>query len=423
MKDPIKKLNEIDIQNEALFGGVFKKSKNEYFMKGEPGGFSYIKGPTQWNPVRLFSNNALWDIENNEVWENEHLKWLIEGTYEAQGIWLTKKGVEFAGIWYNGDFKGRKFFDYSESSSFLGGRFMGEKYNANNLGYKAPAQNFITGTYYDNKTGILGRNDIEEGVYDEVDLVSVPLNYYLVITNEENKKIGFKLLKRLDEVDSTFIFKIIPFEKNVLVAWENIRLLYENNKGIIKKGEPFNLKGIINIDIVKNINVLREYDYIPILKEKIDFSVDPKLNFDREFDLSFNTIAERDVFLKLKKDLLNGIFSSKLIKAKRLIELGDLTGYNGFSNLRNLFNNVEGDNFTEEAEQLLDYINKIYIDLIFNITGKGLRAKMSQILKWLKNFLNIDKYIYSKEEEPIAPTEPPEEPAGEELPKKIGKPL
>jgi len=283
MKDHIKKLEEIQGGNKKAFERIDEASRvgraaagvknvaKSVVGKGQNTSPIIHRGGNQFsingNPVEyMFLHASIESIVNSPNW-NGPWKWLLDGKYSCRYLSLASNKIVFCGDWLDGDCKPNKFQDtISHISRFLGGRFLGGAYQAENNGYgkenvadhapKVLPISFVSGTYKDNKEGIFGNKDLIETPtgYKGVELVKIPVGYYLVLNKGMRSEAGFQLTRRINEKDSIFSFNIFPKESSASLKWDTIR----NNfaaYNFIQVGKSYELPGIIKIKKINSIHV------------------------------------------------------------------------------------------------------------------------------------------------------------------------
>ena len=259
--DSLKKLEEINQTNEGIFNkifGRFSKSNQQSAAPQQNTKSQKKQPPPQGKNVMNFNMSVGYKLNGNyiqnlhgsypnahlqETWEQPEFDWLIGSKFNANAIYLDEYGLHFSGKWYGGIFEGYDFLDGS-GSNFIGGAFNGDIYSAPNSTFNVKPQNFIRGKYMDYQNGILGTmpysRDIED-TSEYIELIRVPINWYVTIGDKKGKNITFKMIKKIDDVNTNFIFKIMPNIKKP-IGWSTIRKNYES-LGFIEKGGNFNLLG------------------------------------------------------------------------------------------------------------------------------------------------------------------------------------
>jgi len=406
--DSLEKLNEQKKINEGIFNNIFKKKQqqnkilieveNGYLLNGNFIGAMYGDGYT--NPY------------DEDVWLNPEYKWMLLGNYKAYKISIENKNINFQGIWNDGEFKGKEFLS-GNNVFFVGGQFNGKTYAADNLTYKTSPENFINGTFEDYENGILGTKIYENEILnseENIELIRVPDNWFVTIKGDRNKILIFKIIKKLNNKDSNFVFKLIPSMDNVSILWETIRNSYEKI-GVLKNGAYFDLFENYVIKNIKSISVTKTIDDFKISsKNVISFALDKNLkNFVTikkipiSFEVESNSVESKEFVEKFISDLKTGVFYQKLILLKKYIDNGLISGYLSFIHLSSIFDGKIGQ--TTKNQKLDNEINNLmqYFDNFMNfLVEETVKIGIKNIItKSLKNFLipqkNIIQNIPSKE--------------------------
>ena len=396
--DSLKKVEDFGLKIEGLFDRVFgHKSPTINILQKNNKGNYYING----NFVYGFGTDGSLDPYSESTWEMEKFKWLIDAKFEAKYIYIKNEEIQFDGNWYNGEFKGLNF--WGANSFFMGGFFNGKIYAADNIidekgSFQIHPNKFIDGVYVDYENGILGRRNYKIPLENQsvVDLISIPLNSWVLLTggkSDRNKKVYFRVIKKLDDKNSDFTFQVTSgfsnFRKfeNKLVKWANIRIDYEN-MSLIKVGQPFVLLGDENyLSKINSIVLTNEQPNIKVVdKNIIDFSVDN--NLKKIF--SFNGIT-----YKFEVETGNAENMQKINELQKIIVNGKL-----YEDLKLLKFHVEPKKDADgNIQQTIDgYENEdlIYLKPLFNynkgkktLTSVGVGKELQRIMKELNDIIEI----------------------------------
>lgn len=427
--DSIKKLEEINKVTEGLF-----KSASGYLTRNRKGGYFLNNNPVDG----MFGDGLFSPV----TWSNPGLAWLINSKFDADfitlvagnrvkmnGIWNegTFEGESFAGTFNNGTFRGKTFSGtfkngIFEGNSFEGtqsvfenGEFRGNIYNAGNVGFfRATPDKYFKGLWINHQNGILGIDLIKEPIentVENIELAAVPDGWFVTLIGDKGKKLIFKVIKKIDDKSTDFVFEIYPSLAKLKVLWETIRVDYINN-GHINKGRQFGLLGqqylITNITSIVVSN--EQPNVIVNAQNTIDFSKDKRLNKfflygknPLKFQVSTNSPDAVEKIQGIQKFIDSGGFYNGLNRLKFLIQNKSIDGYNNekWEFLKPVFNNVIGIKPATDKKVLefMKYLN--YIISIVTLNSKLLLKEYktnSIFIGILKKFLETDKYINSSEE-------------------------
>lgn len=399
MKDSIERSNELKNIQEGIFSKILGKGGDKKEEEKEEEKSKYIKktGDDYYlnnNKVYTISNPGGYDIYDDSFWEKPEVSWLISSDvkFYANNIFIRQEGtIDFSGEWYSGEFKGNAFLDVGKKykSEFKGGYFNGKMYASYNLGYQASPQNYIKGAYLDNKNGILGRQDLSpDKEYNEVELIRVPVNSFLLIETEKREN-SFQILKRLDKESTDFVVLDVNNDKKRTIKWEDIRSSYNEN-GILRVGGIDTTFGSDTLPI-KRLSIISSKENLEDEREKGDFLYTikfPDLNVSSGLEFQVNP-SDNNLFLKFKSDVSDKNFLKKLKDIRLLISRGDIVGYGPYTSLKPVFEplGLKGgerainENITEEkkkkAEDLLKYFESFMDNVVEKITGEGKGKEMS----------------------------------------------
>ena len=416
MMDTLKKLNEISLQNEALYDSIFgHKAPNVKVIKKNDKGNYFING----NFVYTFATDGTANPYVQSTWSEPDMKWITEPDvkFKATYIIINKRKIEFQGTWSNGRFAGSNF---SGDRSYFekGGVFQGEEYSAPNENFKAPEENFISGRWIDYENGILGKanyKDKQENVSD-IALVSIPVGWTVNIAGDNKKEINLKVLKKIDNVSTTFEFEVMESKKKYSVLWETIRKDYLNN-GFVVKGKSFDLLGSpeYSFSSIEKISLLNES---PAVKTQnfnvLDFTKDKSLAgiLPGKIEVVLSDESDIERINLLQRKITDGTLGRDISILKNLIQKGEVNGYvdNSLYYLKQVFNNNKG---SVESAKIIASDSKIMaimkelndlLELVsFNsqVLKEVREGAYGTLVKNLKAVLAVDKYIKPIEEKPL----------------------
>ena len=407
--DSLKKLEEINSVNEGIFSNIFGKKQNDKVVADSKNGIGYF---LNGNYIKTILGDFPYD---KDLWNERApaLNWLLRGKYEADKIVVENKTeVYFLGKWYEGDFKG-KVFSWGAGAEFNGGEFRGQAYKANNSTYKAGAENYYTGTFADYINGILGTNLYTSEINDTenfIELIRVPDNWVITLKGDRNKSLTFRIIKKIDDKNTDFIFELIPSTDKVKILWENIRVNYRNN-GIIAKGNAFELFGGENIiqDVKSIIVASKAKEFKMASKSTIDFSLDKRLKgflqTKNKMPVSFDLISskpEQKTYIQgFINDLKNGDFYDNLKLLEKYINLGAIDGYLKYIFMAPIFDNEVGQIKNKQLESEINELLKYFNDFMYFIVEKaGKIGVKNAIIKSMKKELGIINKVASKSKTP-----------------------
>jgi hypothetical protein len=408
--DLINKLEKISLRNEGLFNNIFSKKKSSdanYLKDAKPHGYflgnNYVYGMGSDGHVNPFLQST---------WSDGDYDWLINAKFHASYMYFLGDKLKFSGKWNNGSFEG---YDFTGDSYFFGGEFRGEKFSVNNNRFQATPNSFFSGKWMDYKNGILGVDLYKDVIVDtmnSIELAAVPTNWYVTVCGN-GRQVTFKVVKKIDDNNTTFTFKMYPDLKQIQVEWENIRRNYLDF-GYIIKGRDFTLLSGYEIYDVDSIVVTNEEPEVKISSiNTISFALDPNLknflsykNIPVTIEINSSSQRGKDFVEQFKKDLPKGVFSNVLSKLASYIASGFITGVpdEEFIDLAPIFNNTRGIEIkSENIRQLMLYLNNfiIYVaneatdfDTNTVITESVVKTK-NVIIEKIKKILKIDTYIAS----------------------------
>ena len=422
--DSIEKLyNQIEL-NEGIFDKLLGKNKQSqetnYLQKAKGAGY-YLNGNYVYS---MYGDGRINPLFQN-VWKLPKYKWLLDSKFKASVISLSEDGVSFMGKWYEGEFLGYRFSSGNDVL-FLGGTFNGKIYDAANHTFKVEPQNYINGLFLDYKNGILGRELYKNNIQNTnsfIEIIRIPDNWVVTIKGDDNKKLSFKVLKKIDDKNTNFVFEIITTNEKKMVNWESIRNNYEKF-GYIQKGGNFGLFGK-NL-FIKNIkSIVLEQTVVSgngISNSMvgnagvINFSLDKRLKsfvlaknnkpFTFQVDTK-NAIANNFIEI-FQRDLEDGNFYRLLNKFKLQIEYGFVNGFVSakYIHLASLFNNDKGTilekDIQPEVADILAYFNNF---MEFVVEGSSNNGIKKQIISSMKKFLNLTNGVIKPNiKQNVAPT-------------------
>lgn len=420
--DNFKVLKEQKNQYNEIFGNILGSKKSVGWDRGDVS-FDGQKYKLGGNVVdRLVSSKGDESPYYPELWQKKEYRWLLDGDYTADRVLLSKGKIWFSGIWGSGEFKGFVFEGYN--SSFKGGVFLGENYNAPNNSFKISPKYFHGKTFKDNSIGILGKRDISKNVHLQnggLELITIPIGSIVKVLDESGKEFSFKVEKRVDENDAFFVFVNMSNNKKITMPWEVIRSDYDN-KGFLSIGKEIGLFEISGFGRVKDVVVIledmksysfgnekKQGDSLETPKAKIDFK--PVIEKLPEFKM-FNfplTIDPMDgenryFVLDFQNKVESGKITILLQKIKQDIKSGIITGYGNYSFLQNIFGDMGSDKLDEETQKLMSYLNSVVRYVFYRIlpvkdkNGRTVATSKMAISR-LRNYLNPPKRKINKNNE------------------------
>jgi len=397
--DIFEKLNKQKQNYEEAFGWLKgrKKKQNNIVVQANDGGY-YING----NYVSTLRSDGSIYLWSDTEWRSPQLSWLLQAKFEADLINVVKGKVQFAGIWEEGDFQGEQI--YGVNSKIIGGTFSGEKFLTINDGFQTHPANFIKGVYRDYEKGILGTLNYTyemKNTDKPLELIRVPLGWFVEVMDDSGYKLVFQVLKKIDNTSTDFIINIkYPIELKIKMAWEEIRSKY-NEKAIFVVGEPFWLAEhwpsieFNRLQKVKTVNVLKE---IPII---VNFNRDKNLadffmlkGVSIPFEINPTGDDAKRFTQQFLIDLGSGKFYSILKEIALKIRLGKIKGYGQFIHLEPVFNGVEGeqikDKSTIEEMQYIDNFVRYIADNALRHQDNGHVVITDQLIKSLQKRIGIE---------------------------------
>jgi len=410
--DSIKKIEEISSKNNEIFEKIFlneailTRTRDRVYTYAINGNYLY----------RMGGEGAYLEATFNRP----EFAWLLNAKFKADYIFIKGDQLTFTGDWYSGSFEG---YSFATGSNFIGGEFKGERYEAGNKSFKAPPEKYFKGIWENPQDGILGVEMYKEPIEntaDGIELAAVPTGWFVTVLGEGGEKLTFRVIKKLDDKDTNFVFQIYPNLQKLQVLWETIRTNYLNN-GHIVKGMPFNLLGATyQIGQVDSIFVTNEQPGERVsAKDTVDFSLDPKLkgflsykNTAIPIEIDSSSQEGKDFVEQFKKDLPRGVFSDLLKNLAGYISSGIVRGFSDdeFVGLAPIFNNIRGIKVTDnKARELMSYLNKfmLYIageaaDVDTNnlITESVLKIK-TLITNKIKQALKTNTYVPYFQRDPV----------------------
>jgi hypothetical protein len=347
---------------------------------------------------------------SNDTWTSPEFSWLTNASFQADYIFIKQGHVHFSGKWEDGEFKGYEF--YGENSEFNGGTFHGTKYNAPNALFnvqkKINPEHYYTGIYTDNQQGILGEKNLDissiRGI-ERFSLIEIPVGWGVELIDDYGKKIAFEVIKRLDEISTDFIFRIIPDRRKITIPWEIIRSDYFN-KGFIIMGRPFRLFEDAGLDAIAKINVTTEPSMaistrgIRLSSLPVEKLIKKYGGIDLTFDLSPKSEESKKFVSEFLGDISDGKFEDILLSLNAKVKNNQISGYGDFEFLSPIFNKVRGnDKLDAKTLQQLKYLNDVV-----GYVGSSVPKNIQEIIiKVLKKSLGVVSKRPKKPGEPESP--------------------
>lgn len=404
--DSIKKTEETGLKIESLFKRVFGHNapKVKVLKKNNKGNY-YIND----NFVYAFGTDGTNNPYTNDTWLEPHTIWItrMDVKFNASYISFVNNKVNFQGNWESGRFKGNRF---SGSKSVFGehGIFEGNSYEAPNENFKANPVNFISGAWLDYKNGILGKLHYAKPVeaLQYVEVIAVPIGWVIkIVGNDGAKELNIKVLKKIDDKSTDFIFQVVDDGKKYEVDWSDIRIDYRN-MGFIKQGAELSLIDGYGINRIDKISLIKSDEDVRVQsKTVIDFTADPKLAsiFPKNVEVVLNANEDITKANNIQTKIKNGTLAYEIAIVTDLIQKGIIDGYidDSWYYLKPVFNNMKG---SEEKIQSVKKNQKIVSALsnlnsmleLLSFNSKVLKEAVSAyntIVKNLQKTLKVNKYI------------------------------
>lgn len=436
--DSIKRLEDINNVNEGLFDKIFKSNKQSqgYLQKAKGTGY-FLNG----NYIHSFGTDGTLDPYSQNTWYLEKFRWLINSEFKANFIYIKNEEIEFDGDWISGEFKGLQF--WGVNSFFKGGYFNGKNYSAPNLingkgSFEIHPSRFIDGKYSDYENGILGRVDYQmpiKNVIEKMEVIRIPVNLWVVLQggkSDKYKKVYFKVLKKIDDKSSDFVFistfginEFVNYE-NKIIKWEHIRgkneFEYENINGFIRIGGEFNLleDERYYLSKIQSINITNQEPVVKIEESNIiDFSEDKNLakifsykGYPLKFKTTSNDEESKKKVLELKKIITNGKLYNDLeflkyhIQPKKTAAGKFESVVDGYEDeeliyLKPVFNFIKGKktlSTTSTGKGLMRIMKELndVIEIVSFRTKRVIKESVKPddiLISLLKKYLNTDEYI------------------------------
>ncbi len=405
----IEKLNEQEKKYKKVFSELFgfNRQKKEKPTPQQSVLFSLAHGGYQlgqnYIDVILADGSNEGYYFTSAFWLKPENAWMLNAKFKANVISVKRNGIHFNGVWESGKFEGVEFL--GKASRFVGGEFHGKIYSAPNETYEADPDTYYTGVFKDNENGILG----EENYRDEIEntekiiqLIQVPVGWYVILVDSRNhKKVIFKVLKKIDYINTDIILQTIPDRKKIVIKWEKIRSNYLHNGFIIKK-KSYCVVDEICLSEIQKIYVKKE---IPLL---INFNSDKRLGWLLKLKRTPLTFEVRqlvgnasDFANTFVEDLAKGVFYDILKNIKTKINSGKINGYGEFDYLFSLFNGNRGKNIQDEKTlRELEYLDNFINYILDNAVSDTINVK-KQVIKSLQAYFGLDKSIQKQQQVPL----------------------
>ena len=383
--------------SEGLFENLFSKNKpeeqeNSLFQANINGGFTFGDKST----AKEVNTPAAIPFLKKFDWANSKLNFLfLPGTeFHADYIEFDLKGQYikvFQGKWISGPFFGKNFKGIFRGSSFQGD-FVGRYTD-----YESHPTTFIDGRFVDTtNSGLLGMPNtlsLNKAKNRKFNLITIPAGHYLQFRSVNGVSCYVKIIKRLDEVNSNFVFEILDgykssAPKTISLPWNHFR---QNWKSL--EINPQNIRsvaGLIEIpegDSVKEVYVsaapatfetpstntpeVNPNTFEAGKKYKFNLSLLPYLNIhtfkghDGKFKksealLTFDSPEELAQFNQVIAYIKTGVLKQDIKNISKAIKYGEVDGYGIYNYLSFIFNNKSGKN-------------------VFNLTGKPVKKKIAEV--------------------------------------------
>lgn len=305
-------------------------------------------------------------------WRNSKLNFvLFPGTeFHAKYINFDLKTQTislFKGEWESGPFYGEQFEGtFGKHGTAFKGDFVGRYTD-----YEADPKTFLDGTFLDTtESGLLGMPNVvslHKVRNKKFNFIAIPTGNYLQFRSANGITGYIKVLKRLNEVNSTFQYEVLDGFKGqttpqlVTLPWDYFRqnwdILYTHPR------HPRNIAGLIIVpegDSIIEMHISSApatFASAPeTIEKKLSFEPGKKYSFDLsklpisiegvapEVTVAFETPQELEEFQKVSNYVNSGTFKFDMRNIQRAIQYNEIDGYGTFNYLSSLFNNVPGKN-------------------------------------------------------------------------------
>ncbi len=357
--DPLKKIDEIEVRNEALWGDIANKlgfggktqSKNS-FAKSLSNG-KYELGGNLIHRLMGVSEQQFLQYD----WTSGKLSFLKDGKWEAKELQLqmaagTEAVTLFWGEWNSGSFVGNFFGD------FRGESFMGNFKSAYNS-YASDPSTFVDGKIQSYDRGVLGIPKIDVISLDagsqkkHVSLLELQVGHYCNITDDRGTMHSFRMIKCCDNSDMSIeLEEQTGQRRSVVIAWKEIRNgndpnLFRRRSSIIigsKLQIPY-LFANDRIGTIANIEVSTKSAMFGATNDTyvMDMSLVRPLKYITT-TATVHLFSPEEVveFGKIHQDLDNNAMQLHLSNIMDGIRFGIITGWNGYPHLSDMFSRAEG---------------------------------------------------------------------------------
>jgi len=405
-------LEELDLQNKKIEDN-FKVLNEAILLQSENGRGYFLNG----NYVESLNVQDDFSIYSDEEWKSNGTYWLSDDNAQWKATYIEVENdlVYFKGQWSSGEFRGVMF---GNGSTIIGGIFNGISYESPNRNFKITPDKFYSGKYKDNQNGILGLANLTVGEIqniDELQIIQLPVGWGVELTDDAGVILGFEIVKRIDDTDSSYIFRKIPSREEVNVDWEIIRKNYGSN-GIISKGKHFGLFGN-TFGNVKTIKVTTSPSSKVSLNQ-ISLSTKPieamfkKLNIgDFNFEIKPTSEDGKRFVTQFLKDLSNGTVEGILKSLRAKVENGSINGYGEFEFLAPVFRKQKGDDKLDEVtKSQMKYLNDMVNHLSRGVEPINLGGKSIEFGKILVEMLTKTlTFVKKRKPKEITVKQKPEE--------------
>ena len=357
--DPLKKIDDLKLRNEALWDGI--KNKLGLGKKASPskaivrplGGGRYMIGRNLVDKLEGVSEAQLLAYD----WQNGKLSFLVDGVWHAKLLKLQMSNVHnqrvemFWGTWEAGAFVGKMF------GTFKGESFTGEFISAFES-YESDPSTFVDGLVTDFDHGVLGLAKLDNTALDSgskkksVSLLEMQVGQYCNLTDEHGTTHSFQMLKCCDDTSMDIELQEVTGQKQAIrLVWTDIRK--NNDPAEFRRLSSIRIGGRPQVPFLFVNDRVGKVASIEISMKPTQFGtttdtyqLDMSLLRPLTYPIKTSTIHlfspdEVVKFGKIYHDLVNNGMQLHLRNIKDGIKMGIITGYSGFPHLSSVFG-VEG---------------------------------------------------------------------------------
>ena len=251
--------------------------------------------------------------------------------------------------------------------------------------------------------------DVPQDNVKEIELIRIKKNWNISLIGEKNKKLFFKILKKIDGNSADFILQPLNVigEEQLLIPWEQIRSSYEED-GFIRIGQQFGLMGDkYFLNNVKRISIVtKDPEALEQARNVLDFSLDKRLKNlffykgnSLKFEIFSDSIQGIENIKKLQEYVSSGNFHNDLEKLRFYIKSGEVNGYSDekWIFLKPVFNGVIGKKIVdEEISGIMERLNNIIKTVTFNTKIIKESKTNSIFVDIIKKALGVGNEDFSK---------------------------